>query len=441
MVTLIINNSYCQLKDLSIDQYRQIRKILSYNISSAQAHFSGTHYNTHRYLIDKNGFFPTGLLSYTKKWICDNKVTCRTRDDRIVPSSKDALQSIPNVKNMSTPYPDQINAVETALRASRGTISMPTGTGKSLTMGYLVKMLGVKTLIIVPNVELKKQLTESFKTWFGTLKNVVIENIDSTKLKTLIDFDCLIIDECHHSAAKTYRDLNKKAWGKIYYRFCFSATPFRSRDEEQLLYESMAGDVIYRLTYEDAVQRGYIVPVEAYYVEVPPSSLQGIPERWASVYNKLVVNNEPRNQIIRNLLEKLHAVKCPTLCLVKEIQHGNLLTSENTPFMNGQDQDSRSNLEKFNKGRLMTLIGTTGVLGEGVDTKPAEVIIIAGLGKSRNAFMQMCGRGVRRYSGKGSCQVIIFKDLSHKWSKNHYREQCKILLEEYNTKPIKLKNI
>ena len=43
---------------------------------------------------------------------------------------------------------------------------------------------------------------------------------------------------------------------------------------------------------------------------------------------------------------------------------------------------------EFNMGEIKTLIGTTGVVGEGVDTRPTEYVIIAGLGKSKPAFMQ-----------------------------------------------------
>ena len=84
----------------------------------------------------------------------------------------------------------------------------------------------------------------------------------------------------------------------------------------------------------------------------------------------------------------------PTLTLVKEINHGKALSVlSDSPFSNGEDEESRKYIELFKEARIKTLIGTTGVLGEGVDTKPAEYVIIAGLGKSKNAFMQQVGRG------------------------------------------------
>lgn len=335
------------------------------------------------------------------------------------------------------PYPEQAEAVDVAAKYHRGILSMVTGFGKSITMALLIYRLQVRTLVVVPNLELKRQLTETFRSIFGTNKNIVIENIDSPKLKTLTDFDCLLIDESHHVAAKTYRKLNKTAWKGTYYRYFFTATPFRSRDEEQLLFESVAGQVIYSVSYKDAVAKGYITPIEAYYYELPKIPVRGY--TWAEVYKELVVDRADRNDLIAELMFKLEEEKKSTLCLVKEINHGDELKRlTGIEFANGQDETSKEYIREFSLGALGSLIGTVGVVGEGVDTKPAEYVIVAGLGKSRPAFMQQCGRGVRMFKDKESCKIILFKDASHKWTLAHFNAQCKILRDEYGVKAVKL---
>jgi superfamily II DNA or RNA helicase len=263
--------------------------------------------------------------------------------------------------------------------------------------------------------------------------------VDSvTKLKNH-SYNCVIIDEFHHSGAKTYRKLNDKFWNHIYYRLGVTATPFRSQEEETILLESVLAEVIYKITYEQAVEKGYIVPVDAYYIDVPTTqSAKNLPNNWKAVYNALVVNNEPRNNQIHELLLKLHAHKLSTLCLVKEIAHGEILGANGAfPFVNGQN-DERHLIEGFSQGKIKTLIGTTGIIGEGIDTKPCEYVILAGLGKSKNAIMQQVGRGVRKFGDKESCKVIIFNDRSHVWTRRHYQEQVKILKEEYGVIPARL---
>jgi len=329
------------------------------------------------------------------------------------------------------PYLDQLKAVEAAVKHKRGTISMPTGSGKSHVIRLIIERLNLKTLVVVPSLEIKRQLKHTLK----GLKNVTVENIDSKALRYMTNFDILIIDECHHVAAKTYQKLNKVAWTKIYYRFLFTATPFRNDSEETLLFEAICGEVIYRLSYADAVKAGYIVPVDAFYVESTKKETEAYTYR--QVYNELVVNNLSRNLLLSSLMLKLNG--SPTLCLVREVLHGQILSDlTGYPFVSGEDDESRDYIDLFNRGEITTLVGTTGILGEGVDSKPAEYIIIAGLGKAKSQFMQQVGRGVRKHANKESCKVILVKDKSHKFTLRHFNSQASILKEEYGVKPIRI---
>jgi superfamily II DNA or RNA helicase len=432
-MTLTINNSYSQIQGLNTQDMNKLRKLLSYDIAPTAAYFSKNHYNTRRYLIDNKGNFPTGLLDITKGFLAQNALKCVIKDVRVKPS--------PYIKTKfkfnHEPYKAQIDACDKAVTSHRGTISMPTGTGKSLVIALIIAKLKVKTLIVVPNLEIKKQLKYGLAEIFEDLSHITIENIDSSELDKPHKYDCIIIDEAHHTAASTYQKLNKKQWNNIYYRFFITATPFRNNKDENLLFEAIAGDVIYKLSYKKAIAEGYIVPVEAYYLEIPKQPTEAY--TWQQVYKELVTEHDIRNQMISDLLTTLSISNVSTLCLVKEIKHGDKIASiSNIPFANGQDDDTRVFISDFNSRRLSCLIGTSGILGEGVDTKPCEFVIIAGLGKAKSAFMQQVGRAVRRYKDKESAKVILIKDDSHKFTKAHYKEQCKILLDEYNVIPIKL---
>lgn len=338
------------------------------------------------------------------------------------------------------PYLEQQEIVDAALKYHRGTISAVTGFGKSITMALLVNALQVRTLIVVPNLGLKTQLRATFLDLFGTLDNVLIENIDSPALKKATDFDCLIIDEAHHAAAATYRKLNATAWTNIYYRFFFTATPFRSKDAEQLLLESVAGQVIYRVPYATAVEKGYICPVDAYYYVTPRKRiLKGNGKTWAGVYSELIVNNAERNALLAHLLKSLYEQKQSALCLVKEVAHGKELARlTGAAFAHGQGDDCEQLIEWFAAGKLTSLIATMGVCSEGKDTRAAEWILLGAGGQSKNQLMQSIGRGVRRFGTKESCKVILIDEPSHKWTHQHFREQFKAVEMEYGITPAKL---
>lgn len=445
MVHLTIGNSYSSIKGFSQKQLAEIKAILSYQIDANKSYYSGGWRSRKRYLIDRHGNFPTGLLYLVEKYLAN--IEYARLDTRAKPNSLNDSQTWFIGGEHPTPYPEQIEAAKAVVLNSRGIVVAPTGSGKSLIAALIIDALKVPTLIVVPTLELRKQLIASLSAWFGDdkvggLKDctlVAVENVDALKMTPLHGYDLVIIDEFHHSAAKTYRNLNKKSWDRVYYKIGLTATPFRSNDNERLLLESILSKEIYRIHYLDAVKNGRIVPMEAYYIELPRLTMQGNESSWASVYSELIVNNEYRNMVIVELLDSLKERGSPTLCLVKEIAHGNIISdSTGVPFANGSDVDTRIKILEFNTSEIKQLIGTSGILGEGVDTKPAEWIILAGGGKSKNQFMQQCGRGFRTYPGKESCKVILFKDPSHKYLLRHFKECCKFLKEEYGIVPVKL---
>ena len=427
--TVKINNSYSKVEHLDQKTLLSLKRELSYSINSYSQH-------TRRIsLLKRDGTFPTGLLSRVQACLFREKVPYQLVDQRTVPAKQlPARLDLGSIK----PHIGQVSALARTEINERGTVSMPTGTGKSILIALIASRLNLKTLVVVPTTLIKQQLIASFRAFKIDLSRVVVENIDSTKLRTLTDFDVLIIDEAHHVGAKTYHKLNKTAWTKIYYRYFVTATPFRNNPEETLLFEALAGDVVYEMTYPEAVNAGLIVPVQAYYYDLPKQDNDFY--TYAEVYSNLIVRNDSRNKLLADVLADLAQANKKTLCLVREIEHGKELERlAGIPFVSGEDKESKPYVEAFNTGRLRSIIGTTGILGEGVDTKPCEFVVIAGLGKAKSAFLQQVGRAVRAYPGKEIATVILFRDTSHKFTLRHFRAQCKILKEYHKTEPRRIK--
>ncbi len=431
MPTLKIGNSTSTLSGLSLSQFTDIRDLLSYKTTPTKSYYGG-YSSTTKYLIDKKGNFGSGLLYLVQAYF--EGLDLEIIDTRLKPKVTKLLF---NLNLPHTPYLEQVEAADAAAQHEKGILVAPTGFGKSSIIALIVQKLQVKTLIVVPSLELKKQLSGTLHKAFGSLNHITVENVDGIKIGDKTSYDLVIIDEYHHSAAMTYRKLNEKNWNGVYFKIGLSATPFRSQSNEQLLLESVLSQVIYEVSYQTAVDKNYIVPMEAFFIDIPVTKIKGNQKSWPSMYSELVVKNETRNHIIRDLLIKDHLNNVSTICLVKEIKHGEELAGKSLAFVSGQN-DERYLIDAFNSGRINTLIGTDGILGEGCDTRPAEYIIIAGLGKSPTRFLQGCGRGFRIYPGKTSCKIIIFRDLSHTWTKKHFQEQCKHLKEFYNVVPTQL---
>lgn len=432
-----MGNSSCNISGLTVSQFKQLREVVSYEAQNT-GYVTGSFRPTKRYLLDKKGNFPSGLLLRVQRWLKDpTKVIggYSIADTRIRPTAALGMFNM-NLKGV-TPRPYQKAAVEALASVARGGAEMVTASGKSITMALLIHRLQLRTLVVVPNLGLKQQLEATFLSLFGTLAHITVENIDSSVLKMAADHDVLIIDECHHAAARTYRKLNSSSWKGIYHRYYFSGTFFRSQEAESILLESITGPVTFTFLYKDAVAMGAVTPVEAYYYDLPKQECGA--NHYATVYSQLIVNNDYRNNLISDLMRTLTKACIPTLCLVKEIKHGETL-SELTlaPFANGQDGDVRMRILEFNLGEGMALIGTTSVLGEGVDTRAAEWVILAAGGKSKNQFCQNVGRGLRLSPGKETCKVILFRDSSHRFMVKHFNAQVKYLKEVYGVVPVKL---
>lgn len=435
MLILKIHNGTSTLEGLSREQLSDIRKIMFYE--KPGSYFTSKFHDQKIYLIDKKGEFPTGLLDLCKAWLEEQGEPYERLDYRRVPKASGRLF---NISKPITPYHYQTKLMEVILKRNRGTVSAITGSGKSIMMAMLINQLQLKTLVVVPNLILKKQLSEVFSNFFGSFRrdHLMIEHVGSPNLNNAKNYDVLIVDEAHHSAAATYRDLNKSAWQNMYYRYFFTGTPIRAREEEQIVLEGIAGTIIHEVTYEDALKAGTIVPVEAFYVNIPKSYNHSLYSQYAKFYDRFVVNNDIRNDIIKYFVDTLKESNTSTLVLVREIAHGEILSQmTGLHFVKGDNEDNASALALFNEGGRQ-MIGTVGVLGEGADTKPTEWVIIAGLGKSKPAILQMVGRGLRSFPGKTSCKVLLFKDSSHKFSSSHFREQCKTLLEYYGIRPVEL---
>jgi superfamily II DNA or RNA helicase len=477
MITIKVGNSLCLAKGLNRTQLDMLRKALRYEERTGRWVMQPLRDTKGGFILDprtrkpvmrrtpeikklnlmtKAGEFPTGLLYIVEERLTKLALPYVVEDTRVAPKTRLAGSGsmfIPG--SCPTPYPEQIDAARAALEHGRGIIAAPTGSGKSLIAALICDAFQVRTLIVVPKVELKSQLTQSLREYFrhdavgpavdGRCKHwITVENVDALRTKGVPPgADMLLIDEFHHAGAATYRNLNQKYWNDVYFKIGLTATPFRSRSEERLLLESVLSKVIYRIEYQQAVDAGYIVPVEAFFYRLPTTVTKA--HSFAAVYRDLVTENEYRNRLITYLAANLIKNDKSTLILTKIVQHGQTIESMLAdqgiiaPFAEGAKGKLNGDLiSAFNRQETPALIGTNGILGEGVDTKPCEWMILGGLGKSRVQFMQQCGRTVRKFPGKESGKIVLFLDESHRWTESHFEAQCDYLLEEYGITPTEL---
>jgi len=432
LITLKIDNSTSTFQGLSVAEAKQLKSLMSYYVS-AMSPIKASLFDVRKHA------FPTGLLYIVAEWARGKKLKVQDLRVRPKPSLSLSWQT-----SLPPPYPEQTLGAEAAYKRGQGVIVAPTGFGKSRLILEILHRLQVPTLIVVPKVGLREQLSATIEEAFGKNHKIQVKNIDALDPKTHVaNYDCVIVDEYHHEAAKTYRALNKKCWNKVFYRFGLTATNFRADPQERLLLESMLSDIIFQVSDADAVKKGYICPIEAYYIDLPPVPCD--PNTYAQGYSELVLHREDRNHHIAELCVNFLMAQRSALFLVKQVDHGERLQQLilekhgiHVPFAHGKNEETPALIEAFSKGEIPVLIATS-VVGEGTDTRAAEWVVLAGgIGTSPGQLMQWWGRTRRKYPGKDSGKVLAFRDPSHKWFRKQFNIFKKTLKEQHGVLPVKI---
>ena len=366
----------------------------------------------------------------------------------------------------------QVEGISSALAHKRGIIQVHTGGGKTEMMigvtRYLLDSSEINILLCVPTTNLlyqtydrmlKRGISEDDISLLGdgntvdVNKRVLISTVqsayrrldDSTEyMQWLSKVDCLMMDEAHHSKCRTWSTLIDRVAPS--YLLGFSAEPFhreKSKVVSDLVLRGLLGPVIYRITSDYLIERGYLS--KPYVLAVDTKCNGNIYKiiDWSIVNKSGIVNNNLRNELIRDIAVVLICEDKKPLILVQQIAHGQLLAKlisklgynvymltggrSTTVFLDGNIIDKyvdNDNLviKRFNEGMIDVLIGTS-TLDEGVDIPALSAVILAGGGKSRLKNIQRVGRGLRPKEVDNTTIIVDFRDRFNVVTSSHFKKR------------------
>ena len=360
--------------------------------------------------------FPSGLLILVNDIISSISIT----DLRSETGKKIALPW----KNKPYALRDyQQEAVDLFPSNWRGLINFATGLGKTLTATYAIRMIGRKTLVVVPNKSIGLQFYEELASAFGRerigfygdgkkhIKDITVGIAPSVcnhaeEFKAA-DLGLIIFDETHHIAADTFFAISEILGdtGRI---FGLTATDFRA-DGKDMMIAAGCGDTIIRRDVVWGVKNKWLA--EPYFIirKVPTTGTSYRDDKLKN-YKTHVLNSAVMKKQIQDDAQKFLTAGKRVLIVVDEVAHGQELSQNlGIPFATGEDKDSQEYIKQFNQLKVLGLIGTEGKIGEGVDTKPVEVLIVANFVASKGAVLQVVGRGLRKIDGvKETCIILDY---------------------------------
>lgn len=304
---------------------------------------------------------------------------------------------------------------------------LPTGAGKTvvfshLSNGYITANAGKRVLILAHTDELVRQAAKKLKDVAPHLKvgivkaerndvraHVIVASVQSlrsARRRSLIkNVGLVIVDECHHAAAKTYRDILEhygcfeESSGAV--TAGFTATLMRG-DKASLadIWERVA----YKKDISFMIRRGYLVEPRGKRIEVDDLDLSKVkksggdyqagdlgealeaslaPETVAKAYVEHASNRSgilfaPTVESAYVFAEELNAAGIAT-----ETVHGALPMGER-----------RAILGRLESGETQ-VIANCMVLTEGFDSPRVSCVVVARPTKSAPLYQQMVGRGLR----------------------------------------------
>lgn len=299
-------------------------------------------------------------------------------------------------------------------------IQMATGLGKTATFTN-IKRKG-RVLVLAHREELVTQPIKYYDCPVGiemanhTSNNepVVIASVMSLthrleKFKPN-EFDTIIIDECHHAAATSYKKIIN--YFKPRLLLGFTATPNRG---DNVRLDDVFQKIIYQKDLRWAIENKYLTDIHCLRVNIGYDISKVARRMGDYVVSELeeALNTEALNGAIAEAYQKY--AKGATLIFATSVKHAQDIAKK-IPGAVAVTADTKNRqylINKFTNREIPCLVNCM-IFTEGTDMPLVETVMIARPTQNSSLYTQMVGRGLRLYPGKDKLTLIDLVGITGK---------------------------
>lgn len=289
-------------------------------------------------------------------------------------------------------------------------VQMATGLGKTVTFANIPRQ--GRVLILSHREELVMQPRKYYHCPFGVERaaehssgeEVVSASVQSMarRLERFAPdaFDIIIVDECHHAPANTYKSILGYFTPRL--TLGFTATPNRG---DKVRLNDMFSEIIFTRDLKWGIQNGYLCDILCKRVQIGYDLSKVHTRAGDYAPGELDEAMEGTADAIAETYQK-HAVGA-TLIFAVSVHQAEEIAARipGAVVVTGKTKDRASIIDAFTRGDIPCLVNCM-VFTEGTDIPRVETVILARPTQSDALYTQMVGRGVRTYPGKERLVLI-----------------------------------
>jgi len=325
-----------------------------------------------------------------------------------------------------------------AVGTSRALVVAAAGSGKTYLAAFDALNFDPKRLLyIVHEGSILKKSLETFADVFGNdvtygifsgehkeldADFVFATNITMCKSLELFakdEFDYIIIDECHHATAQTYKQI--MAYFEPEFLLGLTATP--ERMDNQDVFEMFDKNVPYELRLRDAIINDLVVPFKYYGIRDQLVDY-GLPKNAERRMIAQLASEEHADFVAAQIEAHREAGKLKALAFCRSVTHARMMCEAmsqryKTAYLTGKNnigERIRAYNDLQSDSADLEILFTVDILNEGVDIPGVNMVLFLRPTESSTIFIQQLGRGLRKYENKSHVTVLDFIGNSYKRS-------------------------